>query len=135
MRLDTGEGKKARRPQSLLRRKGGRSAVREQRRSLRRDVREVCVAQSDGATLGLAGRSLPWGECLEEVGSAMSGESKLPKAGAERIGDLPAPEASPRRTPDESTMGLPASGEPLPASSGESALPRLQVGESLAGRF
>ncbi len=32
-------------------------------------------------------------------------------------------------------MGLPASGEPLPASSGELDLPRLQVGESLAGRF
>jgi eukaryotic-like serine/threonine-protein kinase len=68
----------------------------------------------------------------------MSGESKRPTAGSDRTeaaGELPGPEASARRTPDESTVGLPSSAEPLPPSSGESDLPRLQAGESLAGRF
>ncbi|MGO9066461.1 MAG: protein kinase domain-containing protein [Myxococcaceae bacterium] len=65
----------------------------------------------------------------------MSGESNIPTAGADRTepsGDLAGPEASAHRTPDESTMGLPSSAEPLQASSGES---NLRVGESLAGRF
>jgi len=68
----------------------------------------------------------------------MSGDSNLPADSADRTeapGDLPGPEVSARRTPDESTLGLPFAGEPLPTSSAESDLPRLQAGESLAGRF
>ncbi|MGO9063892.1 MAG: serine/threonine-protein kinase, partial [Myxococcaceae bacterium] len=68
----------------------------------------------------------------------MSGEADTPTAGAERTegsGDVPEVEASSRRTPDESTLGLPSSGAPAPASSDDRDLPRLQAGESLAGRF
>jgi eukaryotic-like serine/threonine-protein kinase len=99
------------------------------------DLAEVCLAQSDGATLGLAGEAA-WGECREEAGSAMSGE--LPPDGpddAEAPGELPQTYVSARRTPDESTMGLPSSAEPLPLPSSEADLPRLQPGELLAGRF
>jgi eukaryotic-like serine/threonine-protein kinase len=68
----------------------------------------------------------------------MSGESRLPTSGGdhtESSGDVPASVGSGHRTPDESTMALPSSDEAVPASSGETDLPRLEPGERLAGRF
>jgi hypothetical protein len=67
----------------------------------------------------------------------MSGEVNRPGDLADRTegsDELPS-ELWPHRTPDESTVGLPSSAEPVPASSGQSDFPRLQPGESLAGRF
>ena len=69
----------------------------------------------------------------------MSGESNIPTAagaeGTDSSAELPHPESSARRTPDESTLGLPSSDEPLPSSSGGEDLQRLQPNELLAGRF
>jgi eukaryotic-like serine/threonine-protein kinase len=87
----------------------------------------------DDATLSLeaGARAAPGGVLL-------SGESKLPTAGADRkeaSGELPGPEASSRRTPDESTVGMASSAGSVPESSGEADLPHLKSGELLAGRF
>ena len=68
----------------------------------------------------------------------MSGESKLMTDGAdhpEAAGEPPGPEASPDRTPDDSTVGMASSAESVPESSGEADVPRLKSGELLAGRF
>jgi len=52
--------------------------------------------------------------------------------GAEEFSGAKTP---PRRTPDESTVGLACSAEPVPSREGDTDFCRLQPGESLAGRF
>jgi eukaryotic-like serine/threonine-protein kinase len=77
------------------------------------------------------------GEYREEVGAAMSAESRRPEAPdhADVSRDLSASEVSARHTPDESTVGLVSAAESPPASDGDADFPRLRAGESLARRF
>jgi eukaryotic-like serine/threonine-protein kinase len=68
----------------------------------------------------------------------MSAEANRPADGTdgtEAFDELPGAEVQFRPTPDDSTVGLAFSAEPPLASSGETDVPRLQRGESLAGRF
>ena len=56
------------------------------------------------------------------------------EAQTEAVGDGSAQEGSPR-TPDQSTVGMSSAAEPEPGLSGDDDVPRLKVGELLAGRF